>query len=270
MFARLSLARDAAALWWHIGLAAMIYGASTILLAFAWYALLRGVGARDIEPPYTMGVYATSQLGKYLPGSVGHYLGRHVLLRRRGLAHRLLVLCAVIEAVMLVAAAVLWAAPLATRYVPAEAPLVWGLTLTSLAVAGALLRRYATRLGLNAPISLAWTGAAFVSYVAFFGAMACTFDVATSFAGTANLPAATRHAAVAASWITGFIVIGAPAGLGVREAVYLGLVGSVLGGNNTLAAVSAFRIATLGGDVVAFVAGWLALAATRAAARRHT
>lgn len=270
VFVRLARAPDAVSLWCHVAAAAVLYGASMALLAFAWHALLKGLGVGGLGRTRTMAIYATSQFGKYFPGSVLQYVGRHTLLRQQGLTHRLLLLCALLEAALLIAAALAWAAPLATLYVPIDVPLAWGVIVAGLASAGWLLQRHALKLGEGTSVALRWLAVAFACYIGFFGTMGLTFDLASGFAGTATVPVATRYAAVAASWIAGFVIIGAPAGIGVREAVFLALMAGALSSDATLAAVSAFRIATFGGDLLAFVVAWPVLAAARAAASEHT
>jgi uncharacterized membrane protein YbhN (UPF0104 family) len=262
VFARLTRAPDAAALWWHIAGGALIYGASVGLLAMAWHGLLRALGVADLPPSRSAGIYAASQFGKYFPGSVLQYVGRHALLRKAGLSHRALVLCAVLEAAMLVAAALVWAAPMAVHYVPVDAPVIWAVIVVALGFVGWMLRRHATTLGGGIRVSLPWLGVAFASYLVFFGMMGLTFDVVAAFSSS-SIPWATRYAAVAASWIAGFVIVGAPAGVGVREAVFLALIGGLMGADTTLVAVSAFRLATFGGDLLAFLAGWPVVAAAR-------
>ncbi len=46
--------------------------------ALAWVALLRSFGVRAALLS-TSGAYLAAQVGKYLPGNVGHYVGRVVL-----------------------------------------------------------------------------------------------------------------------------------------------------------------------------------------------
>jgi len=52
------------------------------------------------------------------------------------------------------------------------------------------------------------------------------------------------------AWLAGFVVIGAPAGLGVREALLIALLGHLLGSSNALLITILFRIILTLGDVV--------------------
>ena len=75
-------------------------------------------------------------------------------------------------------------------------------------------------------------------------------------------------ASSAASWAAGFVVIGAPGGLGVREAAFVALAGASLGESQALLLIGLFRIVTFLGDTLLFAAGAVALrgAKDRAAA----
>ena len=57
------------------------------------------------------------------------------------------------------------------------------------------------------------------------------------------------------AWIAGFVVPGAPGGLGPREAALVTLSAPSLGEPNALLAVALFRCVTLSGDVVCFLLG---------------
>jgi uncharacterized membrane protein YbhN (UPF0104 family) len=59
----------------------------------------------------------------------------------------------------------------------------------------------------------------------------------------------------ATAWAIGFLVVGAPAGLGAREGVMLAMLQSGYSGNNAIVLIIAIRLATTLGDVLCFVAG---------------
>lgn len=268
--ARFTTAPDAAQWWIQIASGAVLYATAVLLLGVAWHALLRALGANAIPASRTLTIYSVSQFGKYLPGSVLQYLGRHAMLRARDVSHRLLVLCALLEAALLVCAALIWAAPLTVNYVPVNAPAMWIIVASGLASTGWLLHRHAPSLGGGIAVSLGWLVLAFVLHLAFFGMMGVTFRivVGSGIVATTGWPALI--AGVAASWIAGFVVLGAPAGVGVREAVFLTLFGAVLGEQSTLACVSAFRLATFGGDLLVFLVALPFATSSRRARARHS
>ncbi|HEY6986025.1 MAG TPA: lysylphosphatidylglycerol synthase domain-containing protein, partial [Rhodanobacteraceae bacterium] len=66
-------------------------------------------------------------------------------------------------------------------------------------------------------------------------------------------------AASAASWAAGFVVVGAPGGLGVREAAFVALAGTALGESHALLLIGLFRVVTFLGDTLFFAAGAIML-----------
>jgi len=54
------------------------------------------------------------------------------------------------------------------------------------------------------------------------------------------------------SWLAGFLTPGAPAGIGVREAVMIALMEGIIGTSNSLIISVLFRLVTITGDVMMF------------------
>jgi hypothetical protein len=197
--------------------------------------------------------YSVTQFGKYLPGNVAQYVGRHVWMRRHGLSHETLVVCALGEAALLVGASLIWSAWLLPEKMFVW--LAWIVAIVGVAVSATLLRALrrrwvwlADRLDQVRP---EWITAAFGTYVVFFGLMALTLLVV---AGVYRAPLSLLAAAAAISWAAGYFVIGAPAGLGVREAAFVSLLAGKMPENEVLLMVAAFRVATFGGDLLVFLA----------------
>ena len=82
------------------------YAIAMCLPAVAWWRLVSALSPVSPAPARaTMATYAASQYGKYLPGNVAHYALRHAWSRRHGSPHAALGLASVLEAVLLVLAA---------------------------------------------------------------------------------------------------------------------------------------------------------------------
>ena len=62
-------------------------------------------------------------------------------------------------------------------------------------------------------------------------------------------------AAFALAWVVGFVTPGAPAGLGVREALLLAMLSHGMGASNASLLIVALRIATTLGDMLCFALG---------------
>ncbi len=244
------------ALFGALGLAALLYGALGLLLALAWARLVAVHGG---TPAGQAKLHALSQALKYLPGNVVHLAGRHVAARRRGIPDRVLLAAAGSEAGLLVMSAALvglLAAPqlagAAVGGFPAGRTAGIGVAvLMALLVAGALAWR--TRFGRFAPALAGVLGL----YLMFFLGCACVAAILLRALGLAPGPGdgaaswlALLTGTLAIAWAAGFVTPGAPAGLGVREAVLVLALGPALGEPAALALAALYRLATLGGDLL--------------------
>jgi glycosyltransferase 2 family protein len=239
----------------RIAQAIPVYAAGVVVLCVAWWFLQGTFSARKLRVYETVVNYGTTQFGKYLPGNVGQYLGRHVMLSRLGLSHAVLVACALAEAGLLVCAALVWGAPLMNHYIPGLPTATWLVTLPVLFLASvALFSISHSRIGwLGRHIPVFAPGGLFVAlslYLLFFLTMALTLQVVAS---SPDMQVAQLSAVAALSWAAGYLVIGAPAGLGVREAVFLALLHGRMPEDQILLMAGAFRIATFGGDLLVFL-----------------
>ena len=248
-----------------IAILALGYALAMGLLALAWWRLVSALSPRP--PPRggtTTATYAVSQYGKYLPGNVAHYALRHAWSRREGVPHAALVLAAIIEAALLLAAALtvtllgdLERLRLVSVLDPRLAIPLLALMLAALGVALHIARRmhlFERHRMPAPPRASVLIGCAFC-YLAFMIASAGLL------AGLAHALAfhvdsfAMLLAASAASWVAGFVVVGAPGGLGVREATFVALAGPALGEDRALLLIGLFRVVTFLGDTLFLAAG---------------
>ena len=247
-------------------IATVVYLAGLCAMGIAWWSV-QSAYMRQRPPlrPF-LAVYATTQFAKYLPGNVGHFVGRHVLLRRHGVEHAALVMGTLTEAGFLVFAALVWAASDLRVLLPRVASGISSWQVLAIEVAALFIvvfvlqacRRRNARLAALVPLHAPWRLLAVLPLHLFlFATMAATLMIpAQAFPISPNavwmLPAAA-----ATSWIAGFLVIGAPAGIGVREAVFVAVLHGRLPESDILLLAAAFRIATFGGDVLFLLLGLL-------------
>ena len=251
--------------WPGLALASLGYASCGVLLALIWWLALRAAGVKSASLSRASSAFLSSQLGKYLPGNLGHFAARHVLSRRDGGSHRLLVGATLLEALLLVAAAgalaVIVVQPIifvglgpmleAAWLAPVAAALALGLGLALARGKGWL----DSELGL--PRLVIELGAAFGLALVFFLASSGCFVLMSGSLGPGEWLALVPW--IAAAWLLGFVVPGAPGGLGIREFVLvLGLTPLIGEAQAALDAVM-FRLVTIGGDAVMSAVGavWL-------------
>jgi hypothetical protein len=230
-----------------------IYGLAGFVLAEAWIGLLdhRPTG---VSRAALYAAYGRSQIGKYLPGNVFHLLGRHALGRRLGLGHGRLLDAAVFESACLVAVAA-GIGLLAIALGPAVT-----LPLTSTPAMAVIS---ATGLPPVAP----WTDRllrflekqprrlirATLFHLVFFVVAGLVFASLTEPVAAVGLRSAVAAIGTfALAWLAGFLTPGAPAGVGVREAVLLMALPEPMEPAVAAGVVLALRLATTGGDLLFF------------------
>jgi uncharacterized membrane protein YbhN (UPF0104 family) len=247
---------------------AIAYSLALSLLAFAWSRLIAALSTTSPPARPIMATWAATQYGKYLPGNVAHYALRHAWSRRYGLSHAALALASILEAALLLLAALALTLLGDTRRLRilslldarvAIAVLVAMLASLGIALYVARRRTFAERWHVpalpTAPVLLF----CLACYVAFFAACAGLIEALALALGIDIGSFAMLLAASAASWAAGFVVIGAPGGLGVREAAFVALAGGALGESRALLLIGLFRIVTFLGDTLFLAAGALAL-----------
>lgn len=261
------------------------YVVGVMLSALAWRQLLVGMGALN---PWTelCGIISATQIGKYLPGNVAHHLGRGALSLNRGISAVQLITTGLAEIALLALASVAVggvALVLSGRMallgdlgdlgivglVLAAAVLVIGGLAALRLAAPWLIRRFTPRLAqspgttrLPGPVPIA---RAFALYCVVY----LTFGLGIIAMSRLLLPGMEPQgwllmAAFSLAWIIGFATPGAPAGVGVREAVMLLLLSEAYAPADASAIVLAIRIATTLGDVALLPLGWWQLRVTRA------
>ncbi|MBB6242679.1 lysylphosphatidylglycerol synthase domain-containing protein [Rhodanobacter sp. MP1X3] len=256
--------------------------------AIAWTWLLRAMEQR-VSYGRMLPILATTQFGKYLPGNVAQHIGRIALARGAGVqlpaalfsvAYEMLLMlvaCAHISALTL-----LWTPPAALLHWKLAEYRLPLLALVTLGAVAALLlaprlaswlahyraskrdeRDYVLpRLHLNATTVLACYVMYAINFCLIGGGL---WLVAHALlAGTTSTPSVIfLIGAFASSWILGFIAPGAPAGLGIREAILSSWLSGALPPAQIVLLVVALRIATTTGDLINLVGGSIATTRVR-------
>lgn len=261
-----------------MGAAAFLYLATYGFSTRAWQLELRLLGPHIAYRPLAQ-VLMLSQLAKYLPGNIGHHVGRIVLGRRCGLSTEAIMASMVLDiALVLSAGALCSAAALALLLevlrqqgarVQHTALLLLLLALLACAIALALptVRRKMRAIAL--PLATLRTSGgvgqllqAWTNHILSFLAGATALFLLARALGAADTGLGWPQwfevvGIYAAAWLLGFLMPGAPAGLGIRELVLLLGLSPLLGPAHALAAAAILRVVTTAGDGVAFGLGAL-------------
>jgi glycosyltransferase 2 family protein len=221
-----------------------------------WPYLLRRLGVR--AGVGWIGLFFTSQLGKYLPGSVWQYAGRVGMAKRRGVPVQTALVSIVAEVVLssvaagvlsllvvpawiasVVLAGVVLAGLVALRLAPRAAPVVTGLlerTRIERATFVAVVRAAPVGGLLYIPVLGAYGLAFWLTARALFAVPASQLGI---YIGTFAL-----------AWLAGLAAVFAPGGIGVREAVIAALLSSRLGEAHAIVLAATSRIVLFAIDLV--------------------
>lgn len=262
---------DGGALGRWILLGALGYALLSVLLALAWWWLAGIYGPRpSVRSGYA--VYARSQLAKYLPGNAFHYVSRQLLGRRAGLSHPALVGSGLLEmGSLLLAAVLLGGVGLSSASSAATAGLLswpWVLAAGLMALLAwpfldALLRRWrptsrwlAELPQLSLGRTLRLLGPSVALHLAFFAGTGILLVLLASAWDQPFGDLASLLWVFPIAWAAGTVSIGAPAGVGVREAVLALTLEPLVGPARAAALALALRLVTSGGDLVSALCGW--------------
>jgi glycosyltransferase 2 family protein len=219
-------------------------------------------------------IFSIAQFGKYLPGNVGQHLGRVVMAREIGVSMPITLNTMLVEvllgtsigASLTVLALILFVDgerhdPLQLGPVEIGAGVVILLFLPWLV--GGVLNRYmpsvAKRFLVGGCIAVPRLGTALVVAVLFlfcFVIMGLILKLqAYWLLGVTQGSVFELTCMFAAAWLAGYLVPGAPGGLGVREAMMAVLLTPVIGTGPAMGLGVTLRVTTTIGDAVAFLLG---------------
>ena len=263
-----------------IALGALLFAGNHLTNSAAWVIVLRQLGER-LDRWQLVGIGLTAQLGKYAPGNIAHQIGRATLASQRGVPVKTVAWSAFLEiagaalACALVGSVAALAAPGAFARTPVLGGLVERLpmlaALTLAAVIGAVLLAppIVRRILPSLPdIRLQGVVSVIGCYVVGYALAGGSFYAVAVALGVHDIALLAVIGVYAAAWFIGFVTPGAPAGLGVREAVLVALLSGFVDPGLAVAAAVAHRILTALVDGAAFVTGMTILSRSAAPARR--
>jgi hypothetical protein len=245
-----------------------------ILLVRAWMVILKGGGV-DISLVRAYRIMGESQIGKYLPGNIYHYVRRVSLGSKEGLPTESCILSLGVETVLLAFTAL---AISLIGFLSGRLDLAWFLgrvgveryrsiglivlvIVAGIVIGGAFshrIRRWLkARLEYLHPVRVV---TAVLLYALFF---ACVGGFIAFLLGSLwNINASPGWYALSwgftLAWLLGFITPGAPGGIGIREIVFVGLFSSEIGEGTAVSLAVIVRVITSLSDIGTFgVAAWI-------------
>lgn len=259
----------------YSGLAVLLFAFTTAISVIGWRALLKGLQYPvDVRP--AAAIFCYTQIGKYLPGNIGHYIGRATLAKTRlGIPAGTSAISITQEAALVTLSAIL--VGLTCYSLPNAASTI---ELSILVPPWVLLAAISTSAALFVSLVAAWraramhpkkaisrfvllmtpTWSSIRATVPYYACLSLINGLAVSIIAAPWLTFSLHAfllltAAYTLSWLVGFLLPGAPGGLGVRESVFTLLLSGIFPPAVTLVVIGLARIATVCADFLVFLIG---------------
>lgn len=216
----------------------------------AWRAVLAGLWSR-LPLPATVHVFFLAQLGKYVPGSVWAFAAQVELARDYGVP-RARGAAATVLAVVITLVVNLVIAAVTLPFVSVDAAHQWWWALAAAPLLLAMLHPWILNRcvrGVTIAPTAVGTGvlASFAAWIPL-GTHIAVLTMGVGVEPARAFPIAAGSYALA--WTLGVVLVVAPAGIGVREAVLVVGLSPVLGPGAALVVASLSRLVTTAADVV--------------------
>lgn len=251
--------------WLLLAVSVLLWAGVIFLGAVIWWNLLVDLNQR-LSWRACLYVYGIAQFGKYLPGNVGHHVGRVVLAKQAGIPVVSTLQTMLIELAwgVGVASGIAFIGILQLGHVDlppgylvllmASAMLVPWVGLNAFrAFFPGLVARVTAGAGIRLPRPKSMVIAGFLYFVTFLMVGLLLDLQARILFGANSSQILTLTAIFAWSWIAGYITPGAPAGLGVREAVLVSSLTPLYGASIAVGLAVSLRLVTTIGDGVVFL-----------------
>ena len=247
--------------WQTLVFALAAYLLSYLPMSLGWIMLAKACGV-GISRLCLARILLISQFAKYVPGNIGQFVGRVFLLERAGVSMRLTAAAMTLElACILTAGGVLIAAIMVFGLigpVPDSARVAgqWPFIVCSGAVIALSSGIYWLRSVQRGNVANTIFKALFLFASTLVMLSLITVIILRQVAGVTDV---TLYPPIAAaflvSWLAGFATPGAPAGLGVREVVFLALLQDEFSVSALSLTIMTVRATTIIGDFLALVIG---------------
>lgn len=265
-----SMAHWTARTWLLVALALCAYTATYASATLAWKFSLR-IAGMPVKYAKLARILLVSQFAKYLPGNVGHHVGRVVLARRIGLPIETVVVSMALDTMILFGAAVACSLPAFAlmwsllqqqgnsqgRIVLAvlgmlslalimlvSVPAARREILRHVSLVAALFHRGALRLFVQGSL---------IHSVAFLLGATALYLLCSALDGSFSGVWLSVLGVYTAAWLLGFVMPGAPAGIGIREVALLAGLTPIYGEQQAMAAAATLRLLTVTGDAMVFL-----------------
>jgi len=252
----------------------IIYMFAFFIGSLVWFVLLRSVKEK-INFINILGIVMQSQAAKYIPGNVAHHIGRVILAKKQGIGITNTIFTMAMETLWvlviagLVAVTALLTADSGTFKSIPNIPQWWiflGLAFTAMIlplighrIFNRLINWWLNRKGITFKLIKMPSVSTFfligLLYILNYLIFGVVLQIIVTFMFNQHADLLLMTGIFAVAWVVGFITPGAPAGVGVREAVLVAALTPLYGNEVAIGISALLRLVTILGDGFAFLIG---------------
>lgn len=246
---------------------AVCYALNCLFLSYSWYRFLMLVSDQKIKFIHCNYIYSISSLGKYVPGSVFQYANRQMLGKNYNLSQANLLFASYMEAFgLLVSSGLLGIICFLSVQIDHKVFIFLSIIFSVLLLFILWPFFYKSIKTINYIKKLNWPEIpictvlpVFLYYAGFFiiTGLLLIFIISVEKQSINFSDGIMLISIWALAWLAGYVVVLAPAGLGVREAVLIAMLTPMFGYHMAIIVTVIFRISLVIGDVLFAGSGWL-------------
>lgn len=252
----------------------ILYSVIVIVYAVGWKLILNVCTKVKLSFRFIIGLYMRANIAKYLPGNVFHFAGRHVMLREKKVSHEALLFSNGFEIAMLIltSTAVVGVSIITGIIdIPEKvktlidfrflliALFTGFIFIISISIYLIIKNKFIEKIkyifALNNFIYLFMIFLIYLSIFVIIGCILFTifFMLGLEYNGLQGL--FFIIAVFSLAWVGGYIVPGAPGGMGVREAIMIIMLSPIYGESMIVLSSIILRAITVAGDTLAYFIG---------------
>lgn len=248
------------------------YAIVVYISSYAWKTTLEFINMGKIPLLDIVKVYVKSNIGKYLPGNVMHFAGRNILAGKLGFKQLDIAFCSIIEIVMLIITDCILSFIFAFKSFKKvlisllsnnNHQLIYIIFLIAVLAVAILIYILIKKTNFINNYKQFFTIDFFKLLCKLFCIYSITLIIPGLFLivifrvvlGCSITPSISMIiiSAYTISWVSGFVVPGAPGGIGVRESVFILILNTTYSNDIVLLASIFLRITSVLGDLIAFM-----------------
>lgn len=246
---------------------AIVYAVTCTILSYNWYKFLALISPEKVSFAVCNYIYSVSCLAKYVPGSILQYANRQMLGKIYRLSQVNLLVASYIETVgVLLTSSLLGAICFLSIQLKDKVYIFSGIIFLILFIFGVLPIFYKFIKNHQYIKKVKWPELHFRKLLPLFGYYLGFFIISGILLvliimvehNPMNLYKTIMIISIwSLAWLAGYVVILAPAGLGVREAILIALLTPILSNHMAIIVTVLFRISLVIGDVLFAAYGWV-------------